>query len=498
MNHESGRYKTFSRRSFLLAGGQGLLLTGLAARLYYLQIVEADRYRTLADENRISLRLLAPPRGLILDRHGNRIADNSQNYRVLVIPEQTKGPGDRVTESVARTLDDLGRLIPLDDFDRQRILREIGRKREFVPVTVAENLTWEEFSRLNVHSPDLPGVVPDVGETRRYPMGSAVSHVVGYVAPVSEDDGGDDPLLDLPGFRVGRAGIEREADLALRGTAGASHVEVNAHGRVIRELERKEGQPGQDIVLSIDAELQEFAARRLDGESAGAVVLDIRTGDVLAMTSTPSFEPDAFSFGMSQNDWDALVTNPRKPLLNKAVSGQYPPGSTYKMIVALAALEAGVAHPGHRVYCNGETELGDRKFHCWKREGHGDMAMAQALEQSCDVYFYDLALRTGIDKISEMSRRFGLGTVQDLGLGVERPGLIPTRDWKLARIGEPWQAGETLITGIGQGFVLTTPLQLAVMTAMIANGGLHVAPRLVLPPAEAQAAADVGGDVDPA
>ena len=496
MRHEAGRYKTFARRSILLAGAQGLLLTGLGARLYYLQVVESDRYRTLADENRISLRLVAPPRGLILDRHGAAVASNSQNYRVLVVPEQTKRSGDRLSDAVARTLDDLSRLISLDEFDRQRILREVGRKREFVPVTVAENLTWEEFSRLNVNSPDLPGVVPDVGETRHYPMGGALSHVVGYVAPVSEDDIDDDPLLQLPGFRIGRSGIERQADVSLRGKAGSSHVEVNAHGRVIREIERNEGLQGQNVFLSIDAHLQDLAAKRLEGESAGVVLIDVHTGDVLAMASTPYFEPDAFTFGMSRHDWDLLVSNPRKPLLNKAVSGQYPPGSTFKMIVALSALEDGVAHPGHRVFCNGKKKLGNRTFHCWKRGGHGELTMAKAIEQSCDVYFYDIALRAGIDRISEMALRFGLGSSEVLGLGVEQPGLVPSRAWKLARTGESWQAGETLITGIGQGFVLTTPLQLALMTAMIANGGRKVTPRLILPAREDKAEIMHAGDAE--
>lgn len=499
MKHETGRYKTFTRRAVLLAGGQGLLLSGLVARLYYLQVLESDRYRTLADENRISLRLLAPPRGRILDRHGQVVAGNGQNYRVLLIPEQIKGADGDLAASVSLILDELARLIPLDDFARQRILREVGRKREFVPVTVAENLTWQEFSRTNVNSPDLPGVLPDVGPTRNYPLGASLAHVVGYVAPVSESDTIDDPLLELPGFRIGRAGIERKADLLLRGTAGSSHVEVNAHGRVIRELERNESEQGQDVALTIDAGLQEFVAQRLEAESAGAAVLDVVTGDVLALVSNPSFDPNGFTVGMSQAEWDSLITNPRKPLVNKAVSGQYPPGSTFKMMVALAALEGGVAHPGHRVFCSGEIEFGDRTFHCWKRGGHGELTMAQALEQSCDVYFYDLAVRAGIDRIFEMATRFDLGTTTELGLGVERRGHIPNRDWKLARIGERWQAGETLITGIGQGFVLTTPLQLAAMTAMIASGGMRIVPRLLLPADAAEPAVVTGeAPADPA
>ena len=484
MKRETGRYKTFTRRSALLVGGQGLLLSSLVARLYYLQVVSSEELRMLADENRISLRLLAPPRGLIVDRNGEVVAGSRQNYRVLLVPEQAKRPGESLRVSADRSLMALSKLIALDDFQRQKVLREVGRKREFVPITVAENLTWEDFCRVNVHSPDLPGILPDVGETRHYPFGPQLAHLVGYVAPVADTDVIDDTLLELPGFRIGRSGVERRADLILRGKAGSSHVEVNAHGRVIRELKRVARRPGREVAITIDAPLQEFAARRMGAESAAAAVIDIFNGDILALVSTPSFDPTQFAFGLSRDDWNAMVNHSRKPLLNKAVTGQYPPGSTFKMMVALAALEGGIIHSGHRVFCQGHTTLGDRKFHCWKKGGHGDLTLGDGIEQSCDVYFYDVARRAGIDRIAEMATRFGLGIVPDLGLGTERAGLIPTREWKLRRTGEPWQAGETLVTGIGQGFVLTTPLQLAAMVAQIANGGMRIFPRVVFPAEE--------------
>ncbi len=496
MKRETGRYKTFSRRSALLVGGQGLLLSALVSRLYYLQVIRSEEYRMLADENRISLRLLAPPRGLIVDRNGEVVAGNMQNYRVLLVPEQAKRTGEKLAVSADRTLQALAKLIPLDDFQRQRVLREVGRKREFVPITVAENLTWEDFSRINVHAPDLPGIVPDVGETRHYPLGSHLAHLVGYVAPVSESDPIDDPMLELPGFRIGRSGVERKSDLLLRGKAGSTHVEVNAHGRVIRELKRVAGHPGRKVAITIDAHLQEFATNRMGEESAGAAVIDVFTGDVLALVSTPSFDPTQFAFGLSREEWNTLVTHPRKPLLNKAVTGQYPPGSTFKMVVALAGLEGGIIHAGHRVFCPGHMTLGDRKFHCWKRGGHGELTLTEGIEQSCDVFFYDVARKVGIDRIAEMATRFGLGQTTDLGLGTERPGLIPTREWKLKRTGEAWQAGENLVAGIGQGFVLTTPLQLAAMTAMLANGGVRITPRLVLP-ADEPLAAPWDADTDP-
>ena len=472
MERDGSRQKTFTRRVALLAGGKLSLAGLLMGRMYYLQVLESDQYKMLAEENRISLRLLAPPRGLVLDRFGQELASNRQNYRVVMIAEQTKG--------VAETLDRLARIIPFNEHQRNRVLREVKRKRPFVPIKVAENLTWEQFARVNVLLPDLPGVQPDVGEGRFYPMGVETAHIVGYVSSVSEADLTGDPLLELPGFRIGKNGIEKIYDESLRGKAGNSRVEVNAYGRVIRELARQDGQPGDDVVLTIDTGLQKKVAERLDGESAAAVVMDIHQGEVLAMVSAPGFDPNAFNLGMSNKEWRTLVQHPRKPLINKTISGQYPPGSTFKMIVALAALESGIAGPGHQVFCNGVIKLGNSKFHCWRQRygGHGLVDMKQAIAQSCDIYFYDLARRLGVDRIGAMARRFGLGESFAIEAVGERSGLVPSKDWKLAVTGVPWQLGETLITGIGQGFLLATPLQLAVMTARLANGGMAVMPKL--------------------
>ncbi len=465
------RTRIFTRRAALLAGGQFALLSTLVGRLYYLQVVQADRYAMLADENRINLRLLPPPRGRIFDRMGEPLAVNRLNYRVVLVSEQA--------ENVEETLDALGRIIPVSARDRARVLREIHRKRGFVPITVRENLDWSEVSRVEVNAPDLPGVMIDVGQTRDYPLGPVLGHVVGYVAAVSEKDLTGDPLLELPDFRIGKSGIEKVYDKALRGSAGNSQVEVNAYGRVIRELAREEGRPGDDLTLTIDAGLQRFVVDRLGDESASVVVLDVHTGEVLAMASNPAFDPNAFNRGLSTAEWKALVHNPRKPLTNKAIAGQYPPGSTFKMVVALAALEAGVVTPEHRVFCTGSLKLGDRVFHDWKRGGHGDVDLLAALQQSCDVYFYDIAKRVGIDRIAAMARRFGLGEPTGIDLTGERGGLVPDRDWKLGRFGVSWQQGETLVVGIGQGYLLATPLQLAVMTARIANGGKAVVPHLL-------------------
>lgn len=474
MKPEQDRGRLFTRRAMILAGGQALVFTGLASRMYYLQVIESSRYRVLADENRISLRLLPPPRGRVLDRRGVPLAVNVQNYRIVIVPEEA--------EDVEKMLDRLDRLVQVPEHERRRILREVRRRRAFVPVTVRENLTWDEVSRIEVNAPDLPGINIDVGQTRSYPFGGASAHALGYVAAVAERELTGDPLLELPGFRIGKNGVERQYDLQLRGKAGNAEVEVNALGRVIRELRRQEGQPGQDLHLTIDIGLQEFVAKRIaDQRRAAVVVMDAHKGDVLAMVSMPTYDPNAFNEGLSGKDWNNLITNPDAPLTNKVIAGQYSPGSTYKIAVALAALEANIP-ASFRASCYGHVQLGNQRFHCWKKGGHGSVDMIDGIKGSCDVYFYELAKRVGIDRVAAMSKRLGLGQSLNLDVPGERNGLIPTREWKQATIGVPWQLGETLVTGIGQGYVLTTPLQLAVMTARVVNGGFAVTPRLTLAP----------------
>lgn len=454
----------------MLAASNGVLISALAGRLYYLQVLESERYSTLADENRINLRLLAPPRGRIVDRLGRPLAVNRQDYRVFLIAEQAN--------DVESTLRALGSLVEISDSERNRVVKELGRKRKFVPVTVRDGLDWEAVARIEVNSPDLPGISIDEGQSRYYPHGEIAAHLLGYVAAVSETELTGDPLLELPDFRIGKAGIEKVHDLQLRGAGGSSEVEVNSVGRVIRELGRTEGQPGSDITLTIDLDLQRLALDRLEGQSGAAVVLDVHTGDVLAMASTPGFDPNAFNRGLSNEEWQSLISNPRAPLTNKAVAGTYAPGSTFKMVVALAGLEKGVITPDTHFSCFGHLKLGNARFHCWKKWGHGSLDLREALAQSCDVYFYEVAKRTGIDHITAMAKRLGLGHTLGIDLPNERSGLLPDRDWKMAATGTPWQIGETLIAGIGQGYVLATPLQLAVMTARIANGGHAIEPRL--------------------
>lgn len=478
MSPDNERQRQFTRRAALLAGGKGALMLALIGRMYYLQIVEARKYAMLAEENRINLRLLPPPRGRILDRNGVSVAANRQSYRLDMVAERTGKSTRERRANVQRTLAALSTVIPLSETETRRVLREIDRKRAFVPITVRKNLAWEEVARISVNTPDLPGLVIEEGTVRHYPYGELAAHVIGYVAAVSELEQTGDPLLELPDFRIGKSGAEKVYEPALRGRAGTQQVEVNAHGRVIKELSREDPRPGEDLTLTLDMGLQNFASTRLGEHSGIAVVLDVHGGEVLALASTPSFAPAAFHDGLDPELWRDWRRDPRKPLINKAVAGQYAPGSVFKMCVALAALEAGVITPHHYVSCYGYTQLGTSRFHCWKKGGHGALDLHEGIKQSCDVYFYDVARRVGVDRIAEMARRLGLGEPTGIDLSNESPGFIPTRAWKQATLGEPWQDGETLVAGIGQGFILTTPVQLAVMMARLVNGGKAVRPHL--------------------
>ena len=482
MRREAQRHRLLSRRAAILAAGQATLLAVLAGRVYELQILESDRYAVLADENRINLQLLAPPRGRILDRFGVPLADNHQNYRLVIVAEQA---GD-----IAATLDALASLIEINDADRRRVIRDIRRKHSFVPVVVRANLSWEEMARVEVAIPELPGISIEQGLTRSYALGASAAHVIGYVAAVAETELTGDPLLELPDFRIGKNGVEKSQDVELRGIAGASQVEVNAFGRIVRELGRVPGRPGKDVVTGLDAAMQDFLARRCSTEeSVASVLLDAMTGDILALVSSPSFDPAPFATGLTPAIWQQLSTDPRNPLSNKVIAGVYPPGSTFKPVVAAAALAAGVLTPETAISCPGYVELGDATFHCWRKGGHGTVRLRDAIKRSCDVFFYETARRLGIDRLAAMARRLGFGSVLGLDIPGERPGLIPSREWKLATSGAAWSQGETLIAGIGQGSVLATPLQIAVMVARLVTGRA-VIPRVV----RAEGVLPPGGD----
>jgi penicillin-binding protein 2 len=461
MKRETQRAGVFTRRALLVAGGQLAALGYLSAKLYQVQVVDGRRYATLAETNRISARLIAPPRGRVLDRFGTVVAGNKQNWRALLIAEQT--------DNVAATLDNFTRLIPLQEHELTRIDRDLRRHRRFIPVVLREFLTWEDMARIEVNAPDMPGILVDVGTTREYPLGPTLAHVIGYVAPPNETDVANDSMLALPGIRVGRAGVERFRERNLRGHAGEVQLEVNAVGRVIRELDRQEGVQGEEIGLTIDAGLQQAVIGHLGDESASAVVMDARNGEVLAMATNPSFDPSLFDSGISQAQWVEWTNNRKAPLINKATAGLYAPGSTFKTVVAVAALESKAITPNDIINCPGYLDFGDRRFHCWSKYGHGPLNLQGGLKNSCDVFFYETARRTGIDVIAAMANRFGLGVQLDIDLPGARSGLMPTRAWRAGQ-GKAWNIGDTIVCGIGQGYIQATPLSLATQVARIATG----------------------------
>ncbi len=462
------------RRGLILGCGMAAFATVLGSRMRYLQVNQADQFRLLAEENRINIRLLPPARGQIFDRNGLLIAGNEQNYRVTILRDEVDDP--------EATLRNLSHLIPLTDEDIAEILDEMYKRSRLVPITVADRLSWEDVSQVAVNAPALPGITPEFGLSRFYPRADDFAHIVGYVGPVSDYDlsriEDPDPVLQIPKFQLGKTGIENKLEDELRGKAGTKRIEVNAAGRVMRELGREEATKGNTVQLTTDTRLQNFVQARLSGESAAAVVIDVTNGDIMALGSAPAFDPNKFVRGISVADYGSLTDNIYRPLANKAVQGTYPPGSTFKMVTALAALEAGLISPGETVYCPGHLTVSGRRFHCWKRGGHGKMDLRNSLKQSCDVYYYDVAQRVGVDRISAIARKLGLGERHDVPMSAVASGLMPTRAWKLENRGEEWLIGDSLNASIGQGFVLTSPLQLAVMTARIATGR-SVSPRLV-------------------
>lgn len=463
-----------SRRAFVLGAAQVGIIGALGARMRYLQVDEAEKYRLLAEENRINMRLLPPARGLLFDRAGRPIATNEPNYRIIMVREDA---GD-----VEAVLSDLQKLIYVDPGDLAKARRELKRRSAFVPVTITENLSWDAFSKVAANTPVLPGILTEVGLSRVYPHKENLAHVVGYVGPVSdyylEQTLDDDPLLQIPRFQVGKTGVEAQMEHDLRGKAGNQRIEVNAVGRVMRELDRVEGASGASLRLSIDTKLQNYVLARMDGQSASAVVIDTTSGDVLSVASTPSFDPNLFVRGISVKNYRALNEDGFGPLRAKAVQGTYAPASTFKMVVAMAALEAGVIKPSDRIRCSGHLEVSNHRFHCWKRRGHGRLTLDQAIKQSCDVYFYTVGQQVGIDHISDMARRLGLGIKHDLPLSAISRGVAPTKDWKRASFDQGWLIGDTVNASIGQGFVLASPLQLAVMAARLGTGRA-VTPRLI-------------------
>ena len=467
--------RRFSRRALLIGGGQAVAFGVLATKLYQLQVMEATRYAPLAEENRINVQLVAPVRGRILDRYGVLLAGNEEGYRAILIPS--------LAGNVGRVLERLARIIPISPEDQEKLVVRARRQQPNVPLIVSNDLNFEQIASVNLMAPQLPGVQIEVAATRKYLGGEAVGHVVGHVGSVDRVSIDDDPMLRLPGLKIGRSGIERGMDERLRGRGGAIRHEVDARGRIVRTLSEAEPVRGDDVVLTIDTELQRAVSARLSRERrASAVAIDTATGDVVTMVSVPNHDPGDLVRGVTARTWEKLRESGNDPMVNRAIRGLYPPGSTFKMVTALAALEAGVIDLKAKINCEGHTELGGQVFRCWRRTGHGNCEFHRALRESCDCYFYEIAHRAGIEAIAAMGRRLGFGQTFDTGLAHQKPGVMPDPAWKRGRFNRSWLGGETLLAGIGQGYVLATPLQLAVMTARLATGRAIV-PQMVRPDA---------------
>lgn len=469
-NDPSGK---IGRRTLLLGAAQLGVLGLVGSRLFRLQVIDGARYVPLAEENRINVQMLAPTRGRILDRFGEVLATNLQGYRAVVVPALA---GD-----VRQALQQFRRIVAIDDGQIERIAQRAKRQPPNVPIVIAGDLSFEQIAQLNLFAPQMPGVTTEVESRRRYFHGHTVGHVVGYVGGVERHALDDDPVLRLPGMRVGKSGVELGMDEDLRGVGGHVKHEVDALGRIVRNLEQQEPQRGRDVVVTIDTRLQARVLARLARERRAALVaLDANSGEVVVMASVPQFDPQDIINPNAARELRRLQTAQHNPMINRAIRGAYPPGSTFKMVVALAALDAGVVSLRERIECNGSFEYANHTYRCWKRRGHDSSDLHKALRESCDCYFYEIARRTGIEQIARMARRLGLGSIFAAGIAPQRPGVIPDPEWKQRRLGKAWLGGETILAGIGQGYVSTTPLQLAVMTVRLATG-LAVEPTLVRP-----------------
>ncbi|MBP2276783.1 MULTISPECIES: penicillin-binding protein 2 [Sphingomonas] len=460
---EASQSYSFSRRAILLGGLQGAVGVALAGRMAWLAIAENARYSSLSESNRVNMTLVPPRRGWIVDRHGAPIANNRTDFRVDIIPDRLENKGH-----VLGLLRDILKLPP-EEMDR--LVADLEHAAGFQPVQVAENLDWERFAAVSVRLPELPGVAPTRGFSRSYPAGAAVAHLTGYVGAASAEQYKQtrDPLMVTPGFKLGKDGLEKTLESTLRGVAGQKRVEVTARGKLVAELATKPDQPGTNARLTIDAGLQEYAARRLGTQSGSVVVIDVATGEMLAMVSMPAYDPNTFSDGISHLEWKMLSDNDHVPLMNKVLQGLYPPGSTVKPMNGLALLGAGVP-ASDRVVCTGALRVGTGIFHCHKKSGHGALDLKNAIMQSCDIYFYEMIRRLGYDHVAPVARRLGLGQKFDLPFNSQRYGTVPDTAWKLRRYKQPWTVPDSLNASIGQGYVLTNPLQLAVMASRLASG----------------------------
>jgi penicillin-binding protein 2 len=473
------KQRIFTRRAIVLTGVQTLVFAALASRLAYLQFIKSSEYGELAENNHIKLQPVPAERGLILDRFGLPIANNEKVFKLTI------DPSGLTRDAYNASLEYLKKLLDLPDKKWEQ-LAAVKPSSATPPQPIKDSLTWEEVSRIELNTLSLPGVSIDASQLRNYPLGEKVAHLTGYMGAASEEEmkrDSETALLRLPDFKIGKNGVEKMLETRLRGQAGIRKLEVNVKGVVVREVGRSESNPGEDVKLTIDIKAHDAAAEKMKGQSGSAVAIDVENGNILVLTSVPAYDPNVFSRGITNVEWKKLSDDKKVPLLNKTIGGLYPPGSTFKMMVGMAGLEKGVIKPGFGVYCPGYFMLGDHRFGCWKAGGHGHMDYHSALEQSCDTFFYTVANRLGVEPTSSVSRRFGLGDLYNIGIIGERGGIVPDPKWKMKTYKQEWTAGDTINCSIGQGYVINSPLQLAVMAARIASGK-KVVPRLVISPTD--------------
>ena len=473
------KLNSINRRMFILATAKVVVLGCIISRLFFLQVKENKKYLTLSDKNRIREWKLPPIRGEFQDYFGNTIAGNFEAYQLHIVPEEV--------ENFRYVINRVKDILEISERGFQKILKKKSEIKPWETLVVSDNLSWEKFSKINNHLYDLNGVKPIISISRHYPYEETYTHILGYVSQANENDILSDQNIKerfVPGLKVGKIGLEKSFEQKLIGTNSVERYEVNAYGRRISQLEFQSGNKGETVQLTIDTEIQKLANELLSEKSGSVCVMDIYTGEIITMHSSPSFDPNLFVFGISQDDWQLIRNDPMKPLINKSLSGNYSPGSTIKPIVALSALENEIISPEFTVSCKGHKhplELYGQTYHCWKKEGHGFVNLKEGMKQSCDTYFYEVARRLGVDRLSETAKKFGLGKKVFEGLyDNEKNGLVPNTTWKKNALGQSWLLGETIITGIGQGYIQTTPIQLCLMTAQIANGGYKIYPQIVL------------------
>ena len=475
-NFSARKLQTINRRMFILGAAKAIIFTGIFVRLFSLQINDNKKYLTLSDKNRLREWRLPPVRGEFVDYFGKIIASNTEVYQLHVVPEEV--------ENFRYLMLRLKDILALDNREFKKILKVRKKQKSWETIVISDNLTWEQFVKVNSYLYDLVGAKPVISVSRNYPFDDNYTHILGYVAEVSKDDILENETIKkhlVPGLKVGKTGLEKSFEDELIGSNGVERYEVNAYGKRVKQVDYKAGKKGKKIKLTIDTEIQKLANNLLKGKSGSISVMDIYTGEILAMQSSPSFDPNLFLFGISHDDWQLIRNNPLKPLVNKTLSGLYSPGSTIKPIVALSALENKIIDKNFKVNCTGKIEMYGQAYHCWKKKGHGIVNLKSAMKQSCDTYFYEIARKLGVDRLKETAIKFGLGekVLQEIFIN-EKKGLFPNTQWKRNKLGESWVIGETLITGIGQGYTQTTPLQLCLMIAQLANGGYKIYPKITV------------------